>query len=440
MSEKYRPKLHFSPARGWMNDPNGMIHIDGVYHLFFQHDPDSTLHRTMHWGHASSTDLTSWTHHPIALYPDEEGTCFSGSAIETPEGEVKLFYTAHQRSAEGEDYQRQMLVHANRALDHFERGASNPVVPNPGLTCFRDPKVVWHEPSQRWIMVLTHGQSMGFYGSTDLVSWELLSTFGEGQGKHGPGPWECPDMVQLTAPDGRKLWVLIVSIGADAMGPGTGVQYFIGDFDGREFINANPVETVLWLDSGRDHYATQTFFDRSGGAPIAMSWSGNGIYAQQTPTEAFRGVMTLPREMHLVETVDGLRVVARVPAQALAAFPAEMQDGVGHITQRYDLAVGEAADLTLFGEAQAQYTISRTAQDRGTIRTQRGEREGMRKYEHDYLVDVIWPEGGLDLTLFLDRGFVEISAAGGQTWITNLFYPEDTNIAPMQSAARKAAA
>lgn len=433
MSEKYRPKLHFSPARGWMNDPNGMLHVDGTYHLFFQHDPDSTKHGPMHWGHASSTDLVNWQEHPIALYPDAEGTCFSGSAVETDAGELKLFYTAHQRDADGQDFQRQMLVHANRALDTFEREPSNPIVDNPGLVCFRDPKVVWDERSGRWIMVITHGQTIGFYASSDLVAWDHLSEFGEGQGKHGPGPWECPDLIRLVAPDGQAHWVLIVSIGADAMGPGTGVQYFIGYFDGQRFINANAPDCVLWLDSGRDNYATQTFFSRSGGAPIAMSWSGNGIYAQHTPTEAFRGVMTLPRALSLVETADGLRVAAHLPDSVAARFGEGLVDGVGRIVMRFDLPVGETEALTLFGEDEPQYIIRRTTEDLGTIRTIRGERPGMRKYEHDYEIPVPWSAGGLDVTLYIDRGFVEMAAASGQVWVTNLFYPDDPTIAPERS-------
>ena len=144
-----------------MNDPNGMIRVDGVYHLFFQHDPDSTVQGPMHWGHAKSTDLVNWEELPVALYPTALGTCFSGSAIETADGALKLFYTAHQRP-DGRDFQTQCLVHADRALTTFTSEPANPVVKNPGLECFRDPKVIWHATTARWIMAVTLGQSIGF--------------------------------------------------------------------------------------------------------------------------------------------------------------------------------------------------------------------------------------------------------------------------------------
>ena len=148
MSDRYRPKLHFAPAKGWMNDPNGLIKVDGVFHMFFQHDPDSVDHGPMHWGHSRSTNLVTWEELPVALYPTELGTCFSGTAVETPEGELKLFYTAHRRIND-EDYQVQCLVHADRSLTTFQLDAANPVLANPGLACFRDPTVFWHEASGR---------------------------------------------------------------------------------------------------------------------------------------------------------------------------------------------------------------------------------------------------------------------------------------------------
>jgi len=423
--EKYRPRLHFSPAKGWQNDPNGMIVLDGVYHLFFQHDPDSTVHGPMHWGHARSDDLVHWTELPIALYPTELGTCFSGSAIETQEGEVRLFYTAHRR-IDGEDFQTQALVYANRALDSFEREPGNPIINNPGLRAFRDPKVVWHEPTQRWIMLVTHGQCIGFYGSQNLVDWTLLSTFGETEGRHGPGPWECPDMICLKTPGGESKWVVLVGVQAPAYANGSGTQYFVGDFDGTRFQNDNPPECELWLDFGRDHYATQTFFDRSGGETIAMSWASNIGYAQQTPTTAFRGAMTLPRVLSLIDTSAGLRISARLPDTVARQVPDGITNGVGYVQLPQNLAIGEATRIILFGAADAQIVVRRSTATSGSIRMRRDAIEGIRDFGHDYEVPVSWPSNGpLELTLFVDRGMVEIAAADGTVWITSLYFPAD---------------
>lgn len=423
MSEKYRPNLHFAPKTGWMNDPNGMLLVDGTYHLFFQHDPDSIHHGPMHWGHAVSRDLVNWDELPIALYPDSLGTCFSGSAIETASGEIKLLYTAHRRDAEERDFQTQCLVDVDRTLTSFTARSGNPVLDNPGIEAFRDPKVIWHEGTQRWIMVLTLGRAIGFYASEDLVDWSHESTF-EGQGRQGNGVWECPDLVALTAPDGRNLWVLIVSLSTDAYGPGSGTQYFVGDFDGFTFTNANPADTELWLDYGRDHYAVQTFFDRSGGDPIAMAWGSNWAYARQTPTEQFRGLMTLPRILQLVETPDGFRLAQSVPAQVRAAFAQTVLLGTFHQSISFDLALGQTGTITLFGETAPHYLVTRTSPDTVRLQTNRADHPGLNGFGHAYAVDLPYPaQGGLIMDLYVDRGLVELSTEDGLVWLTNLFYP-----------------
>lgn len=432
MTEKFRPNLHFSPRAGWMNDPNGMIRVDGVWHLFFQHDPDSTVHGPMHWGHATSTDLVHWAERPVALYPGDLGTCFSGSAVETGDGAIKLFYTAHSRTALGEDYQVQCLVHADRTLSRFESHAANPVVPNPGLTAFRDPKVIRHEPSGKWIMLVTEGQSIGFYGSDDLERWTHLSSFGETHGRHSPGPWECPDMVPLVAPNGETVWVLIVGLNPGGYAPGSGTQYFIGHFDGTNFTNANAPETELWLDYGRDYYAAQTFFERGGTEkPTAIAWASNWLYARQTETKAFRGVMSLPRELRLADTPDGLRLAARVPPVAAAGFDNAALPGTNRTDLMADLDVGEDMAIILFGEEKPHFIVRRESKTKGSIRTIRQAIGGMDQFGHDYACPVDWPENGvLDLTLFIDRGLVELCAADGLVWITNLFYPANPEAAP----------
>lgn len=426
MTEKYRPNLHFSPRRGWMNDPNGMIRLDGVWHLFYQHDPDSTVHGPMHWGHATSVDLVRWSEQPVALYPDALGTCFSGSAIESDDG-IKLFYTAHSRMADGEDYQVQCLIHANADVTSFEGDTANPIVANPGLAAFRDPKVIWHGATGKWVMLVTEGQSVGFYGSTDLRRWTHLSSFGETHGRHSEGPWECPDMVPLVAPSGDTVWVLIVGLNPGGYALGSGSQYFLGTFDGTHFTNANPPETELWLDYGRDYYAAQTFFERGGTkAPTAIAWASNWLYARQTKTTAFRGVMSLPRELRLVDTQDGLRVAARAPISAQAGFDDCGLAGTSRVARIADLAPGEQLAIRLFGEDQPHFILHRASVERGSIRTIRQDVDGMDGFGHDYFVDLPWPANGLlDLTLFIDRGLVELSAADGLVWITNLYFPAD---------------
>jgi fructan beta-fructosidase len=424
-TEPFRPRLHFSPAAGWLNDPNGLIVVDGVWHIFYQHHPHSTLWGPMHWGHASSRDLVNWTHQPIALKPDALGTCFSGSAIETPDGEIKLFYTAHAKTPEGGDHQTQCLVHADRALTSFSGEARNPVVPNPGLGAFRDPKVVWHAPTARWIMVVTHGQSIGIHSSADLVHWTLESEFGAAEGQHGKGPWECPDLLPLGGPDGATHWVLLVGIASDSPGGGSGTQYFVGDFDGHRFVNANPPETVLWLDNGRDFYAAQTFFGAV--RPTMIAWASNWQYASHTPTEAFRGVLSLPREMTLVATPEGLRLSQSVPPSVSSAFEtvefgATPSTGTYRSRATLDLDPGQSVSIRLFDEVEPQFVFAANTDAKATVRSVRTGRD-IEHFRHNYQIDVLRGTS-LEIELFVDNGLVELSVAGGLVWLTDLFFPE----------------
>lgn len=417
-----------------MNDPNGLIKVDGICHAFFQHDPHSTNHGPMHWGHATSKDLVHWTEQPIALYPTDLGTCFSGSAVETPMGEIKLFYTAHSKTPSGEDFQSQCLVHADRSLSQFTSEPANPVVPNPDRVVFRDPKVIWHAPTNRWIMLVTEGQSIGFYGSTDLTNWTFLSTFGTGHGRHSDdGPWECPDLVALSGTDGEAAWVLIVGLNPGGYAPGSGTQYFIGQFDGVRFTNANPAETELWLDYGRDYYAAQTFFDRANrGEPIAMGWASNWLYARETPTSLFRGSFTLPRQLRLTETAAGLRVAASVPKHVSDQFdhfrigdaPLVPRNGTYALTGTVRLQPGQVSQIALFGETVPQLTFERGAEGHVSLRLARAPTDGMRGFGHDYDVPIGTIEE-FDVALFVDNGLVELSADRGRVWATNLHFPAE---------------
>lgn len=432
VSESFRPQLHFSPDIGWMNDPNGLIRVDGIHHLFFQHNPDSTLHGPMHWGHATSTDLVRWQERPIALFPSDLGMCFSGSAVETSGGQIKLLFTGQRLTPDGKDLQTQCLVHADRAVERFALETGNPVLDNPDLEVFRDPKVIWHAPTQRWIMLVTHGQCIGFYGSSDLVRWTYLSSFGEAEGRHGSGPWECPDLVMLAGVDGASYWALVVGIADDAYAHGSGTQYFVGRFDGVRFTNLNPPTTELWLDHGRDYYAAQSFFGIDREAPTTIAWASNWDYARQTPTRAFRGVMSLPRELRLVKTPDGLRIAQRVPEAVQRRFvelaqgqEPDRSSGTYVFETTANLAIGQELTIALFGEGEAQFVVNRSGPDRGRIRTVRRGLDWLDHFAHDYWVDLPWPPaGGLDLKVYVDRGVVELSAASGLVWITNLFYPQ----------------
>jgi len=335
--EKHRPLFHFTPNHHWMNDPNGMFFYKGVYHLYFQHNPGASVWGPMHWGHATSKDLKHWEEQPIALFPDELGTIFSGSAVvdhkntsglgslENPA--IIAIYTNHdsEKADKGEaiDFQTQSIAYSLDEGYTWTKYAENPVVKNPGILDFRDPKVFWYETDQKWIMSLAAGQEIQFSESKNLLSWTYLSSFGEGIGNH-EGDWECPDLFLLPV-QGKNTskWVQLVSINPGGPNGGSATQYFVGDFDGKEFKvdpefqNAMEEEHSYWLDFGKDNYAGVTFSNWSNKAKgvLYLGWMSNWEYANVVPTSKWRSAMTLARELELVENQNGFRLRSKAPSE-----------------------------------------------------------------------------------------------------------------------------
>ncbi|MBP8944814.1 MAG: GH32 C-terminal domain-containing protein [Paludibacteraceae bacterium] len=323
--EPYRPDYHFSPEYGWMNDPNGLTYFEGEYHLFYQYNPFGTRWGNMSWGHAVSTDLTSWTYLPVALWPDTLGAIFSGSVVidkNNTAGFGRNAMIAIYTSAG--KVQSQSLAYSTDKGRTFTKFEKNPIIPNPGITDFRDPKVSWYQPENKWIMALATKQTVTFYSSLDLKNWNRESEFGEGIGSHA-GVWECPDLFPLSY-EGKTKWVLLVSINPGGPNGGSATQYFVGDFDGKKF-QADPLPYPLWIDYGRDNYAGVTFSNipEIDGRRIFLGWMNNWDYANQTPTKIFRSSNTVPRELQLVN-YDNYYVLSSYPVKEVDLLRSETID------------------------------------------------------------------------------------------------------------------
>ena len=298
--EPLRPQLQFSPKRGWTNDPNGLVFYNGEYHLFFQHNPYGAVWGNMHWGHATSRDLIHWEEHGEALYPDDMGPMFSGSAVVDwkntsgfgKEGKppLVLMYTAAGKPTV------QCLAFSNDGR-HFTKFADNPVLKQitPGN---RDPKVMWYEPAKQWVLTLYVGlpgetgpdgkpkpvHTVHFFTSPNLKDWTLRSV--------SPGLYECPDFFQLPV-DGdptRKKWVLTAASS----------EYFVGDFDGEKFT---PETAKLPGQRGRGFYAAQTFSDTPDQRRIQIGWGQD-----PAPGMPFNQLQSFPCELSLRSTPEGPRL------------------------------------------------------------------------------------------------------------------------------------
>jgi fructan beta-fructosidase len=447
-SEKHRLQFHFSPQANWMNDPNGMVYLDGEYHLFYQYYPDSTVWGPMHWGHAVSNDLVNWEHLPIALYPDTLGYIFSGSAVYDEHNTSGLgteenpplvaIYTYHRMEGEkaGEiDYQTQGIAHSidkGRTWIKFE---GNPVLNNPGINDFRDPKVFWMDAKNKWVMSLAVKDHISFYSSPDLINWTLESDFGKDLGGHG-GVWECPDLFQLD-----DKWVLLVSINPGGPNQGSATQYFVGEFDGTTFTPQD--DNTRWLDYGRDNYAGVTWSNlpEEDNRKIFLGWMSNWDYAQVVPTEKWRSAMTVPRTLKLSETEKGYEVTS-YPVPELNSLHGET----------FKIETAEAGDVNLNEGNLATYDLELTidAEEKGPFEIQlynnlgdtlklgyngtdlfyidrdnSGNNQFSEKFAGRQEGPFTWNNDEVNLRMLVDVGSVEIFLNEGELTMTSLFFPQE---------------
>ncbi|MFW7414131.1 GH32 C-terminal domain-containing protein [Demequina sp. SO4-18] len=318
-----RPTWHLTPARNWMNDPNGLVHVDGVYHAFFQYNAGGEGWSDMSWGHAVSEDLLAWRELDVAIPATANEQAYSGSAVvdhgntsglgDGGTDPIVAVYTA----ATKDGLQAQSLAFSQDRGATWQRYDRNPVLDR-GSREFRDPKVFRFEGADghaRWIMVVVEAvaHEVLVYSSDNLRDWTWESAFDH------PTPldeiWECPDLFPLPV-DGDEAdqrWVKLLSTHdhdrTDEQG--STMRWILGDFDGRRFTPA-PGETWRLLDHGRDFYAGVTFSDAPDGRRLMLGWMSNWQYAHEAPTAPFRGAMSLVRELSLRTVVSDTGADARV--------------------------------------------------------------------------------------------------------------------------------
>lgn len=410
--EKLRGQFHFSSRRGWLNDPNGMVFHDGLYHLFYQHNPYGWGWGNMHWGHAVSRDMVRWKELPVVLAPDSFGPMFSGGAVvddkntsgfgEAGKAPLVLFYTA------AGDPTVQCLAHGTDGVN-FTKYEDNPILPQvtPGN---RDPKVIWHEPSGRWVMTLyvEHDgvHAIHFYHSPDLKRWTYLSRF--------DGLFECPEFYQLAVAGdpANKKWVLIGASG----------EYFVGSFDGKEFKAETP---KLRGPYGDVYYAAQNFSDipEKDGRCIQIGW-----LRTETRGMPFNQSMSIPRVLGLVSTPDGprqtmtpVKELESLRARSLHVDPQALKPGAGNPLDGF-----EAELLEVRAEIEPADAEEITLDIRGAkiiYRISTGELEiyGLK-------APAPLRNGRLDLIAYCDRHVIEIFACDGLVYMPVSFQPDPRNL------------
>lgn len=439
-----------------MNDPNGLVYDNGIYHLFYQHYPDSNVWGPMHWGHATSHDLIHWQQRPIALYPDSLGYIFSGSAVIDDgntagfqKGNVKplvAIFTYHdmvKEKAGRTDRESQGIAYSNDHGSTWVKYPGNPVLKNKGDKDYRDPKVFFHAASHRWIMPLAVGDHLELYSSGNLKEWIKESDFGKQQGSHG-GTWECPDFFPLLTKDGKEKWVLIQNMDRGSVNGGSGTQYFIGQFDGKTFVNDNEPAKVMWLDYGADNYAGVTWFGAPNNRRIFIGWMSNwDDYANLVPTKGWRSAMTIPREISLVNTPDGLRV-SQQPVDELKKLRGGKMN-IGQKTFADSLVISTkyvqkemelVFDISKSSSTSLGFTISNARNEKVAIgydqtnhvffidRTASGKTDFSKKFPRRHAAPYR-TNGLLTIHAFIDNSSIEVFLDDGVIVMTELFFPNE---------------
>ncbi len=442
--QPHRPQFHFSPAENWMNDPNGLVHHEGEYHLFYQYNPYGAQWGHMSWGHAVSPDLVHWEELPVALEEEAGVMIFSGSAVVDHDNAsgfgtddrppMVAIYTGHR-----EGRQDQRIAYSNDRGRTWHRYDDNPVL-DLGRADFRDPKVFRYDEDDRWIMsvALPTEHKVQFYASADLKDWTFLSEFGPAGSIDGI--WECPDLFPLSVDgSGERRWVLEVDLGDDGGPRGSSAQYFVGQFDGTTFTAEDP-DSVRWVDHGADYYAAVSWNDVPDGRRIWLGWMSNWRYAGDLPTSPWRGSQSLPRTVELERRGGDIHLVQKpvielatlrgpsisVEGVALADEEAELEDVSGtllEIVAEIDVGTAEEAGLKVrVGDGEETVIgIDRRASTVFVDRRRSGAAEVHPDFPARHEGPVHLANGRIRLHLFVDRSSVEVFA--GETVITDRIFP-----------------
>lgn len=447
--EQYRPLFHFTPEANWMNDPNGLVYHDGKYHLFYQYYPDGTVWGPMHWGHTVSSDLLQWERKPIALYPDQHGYIFSGSAVIDKhntagfgDNAMVAIFTYHNPDVEKEGsvlYQTQGIAYSTDGGESWTKYENNPVLDNPGIRDFRDPKVFWNEEKSKWQMLLAVKDHIQIYESKNLKSWEKLSEF---RFNDNPplGVWECPDLFKLKVEGTEEeKWVLIVSHGGEsAPNGGSGTRYFVGDYDGVTFTTEQ--EKSQWIDYGTDNYAGVTYNNTPDNKRIFIGWMSNWNYANETPTEKWRSAMTLPRELQLIKNGQGYLLKSKLieafedlknavdENKISGSFPTNFSyEDLQKSSISLDVSINSELQIMFSNDMGNKYIIG-YRKDKGEFfidRRESGKTDFNKNYSRmSYQTMQIGKREKLAIEIIMDQSSVEIFINNGEYVLTTQVFPE----------------
>ncbi|WP_411345659.1 glycoside hydrolase family 32 protein [Paenibacillus sp. WLX1005] len=466
----YKPRLHFAPTHHRVHDISGLVDMGGEYHLFYRYEQDHAVQQNIRWGHAVSTDLIQWQELDMQMQWDERGWAQSGCVVVDTSNTSGLFpdgpgmvaihtsqqpTTSQQPITDTPDAADQTIPSWNIGIAYSHDGgrtwmpyAGNPVLTDleNGTVC-QDPRVFWYRPKGCWIMVLATGQDVCFYSSSNLLNWQRTSRFGSKHGSH-EGQWRYPDLFRLNIEGTESCkWVLLISMADEpALGNGSRTQYFVGSFDGRQFMPDD--NRIQWLDYGRDHYGSISLTDHTQRDPkrIQIGWMNNWRYADELPVANWNGAMTLPRTLTLRPYKNRMLICQRPVAELERHFHEKYKLNGCTITEQqpYELIQPlNIADIQLRmqhdGLQEMGIIIHHTAEQYTVISYNAANELFSVKRDHSSSSDLephplfqrgqqvhIPPSSHLSLRIVLDRCSIEAFAGDGMYAITSLIFPDRT--------------
>ena len=433
--EPMRPQIHFTPAKNWINDPNGMVYVDGTWHLYYQYNPYGHDWGNMSWGHATSTDLFHWKEQPVAIEPDALGYIYSGSAVLDKDNTagfganaIVAMYTAHGA------HEQQCIAYSTDGGMTFTKYEGNPVIKNTTHGDYRDPKVIWDDVTASWYCIFALGgeHTAQIWKSADLKKWTQCSTFSASQWQGcNRGVWECTDLFPTTY-KGERKWVLTVNVSDGGPVLGSGTMYFVGNFDGRRFT-PDRYSYPLWEDHGMDDYASVTW-SNTGDRLVCIGWMNNQAYSGAYPVSPWRSCMTLPREM-VLEEFNGqplLKTTIVKEIEQIADAWQTVDSRQMDVKDAYQLNVtvdlSADCDILLANRHGEQYTLHIDAA-RGDIVINRGDKTGLTDFSGNFPItsmrsSLYTDRQQVTLCIYVDQSNVEVTTDDGSVIMSTLVFPK----------------
>lgn len=443
--EPYRPAFHFSPEAGWLNDPNGMVYYQGVYHLYYQHVPAELYGQKnagKQWGHATSKDLIHWKHEPIAvgLHPVYGGAPSGNTVIDwenrsgLQNGQEKVFCAYFAQQHREAQQNLLLMAYSTNGGMTFNRHAKPVHITTEGEKCY-DPDVFWYEKEKQWILVASqHFSKFIFFESTNLIDWREFYSLDFGRDYHEM--WDCVDFYPIQAAEIASVtkWVLSFSLFTKTEGQVAGQAYFVGDFDGKKFTPDTKRYQVF--DQGPDLHAGVTWSEIPNNTRrIFIAWFGNWRSSgHKIPTQPWCGALTLPRQVTLHKTVGGYRLHSQ-PVQESESLRVGKVESTSSLPAQceleYSIDCKQDSKTVLSNTAGEQIVFGFVAADQTFYfdRSKAGQFDRRVNYPRRHSFKIETQEQRLKVRVLVDNSVAELFINDGEYTMSEQFFPE----APFQN-------